>query len=120
MTTPLSSIALVVFGAFLGSLGAVGLKAGAQHFALNLKALATNWKLAAGIGGYLVSTVFYTAGISKGEISVLFPMVSISYIGTMIWGKVFFGEPITRGKYLGIAVILVGCVLLGLGGYGKR
>ena len=119
MTTPLSSIALVAFGAFMGSLGAVGLKAGAQEFAPNLKALATNWKLAAGIAMYLFSTVFYAAGISRGEISVLFPMVSISYIGTMVWGKVFFGEPMTRGKYVGIAVILVGCVLLGLGGYGK-
>ena len=54
-------------------------------------------------------------GISQGEISVLFPMVSVGYIWTMIWSKLFFGEPFTRAKFIGLGLILVGCGLLGLG-----
>lgn len=115
MSTPVSAIAWVSVGAFIGSLGAVGLKAGSAHLELKLRPLLTNWKLALGIGGYLVSTLFYMTGISKGEISVLFPMVSVGYIWTMLWSKLFFGEALTRAKFVGLGLILAGCVLLGLG-----
>ena len=115
MTTPIYAMALVIFGAFIGSLAAVGLKAGAQRLEFNLKALLTNWQLMIGAGGYLVSTVFYILGIKNGELSVLFPMVSTSYLWTMLWSKLYFGEPMTRAKFAGLALILIGCVLLGLG-----
>jgi drug/metabolite transporter (DMT)-like permease len=115
VTTPLSSIAWVSVGSVIGSLGAVGLKAGAKHLDLNTRALITNWKLALGLGLYLLSTVFFIKGISHGEISVLFPLVSLSYLWTTIWSKLFFGESFTRPKFLGLGLILVGCALLNLG-----
>ena len=115
MNTPLSSMIWVSVGAVIGSLGAVGLKAGANQLQFNVRALLTNWKLALGLGLYLLSTVFYVKGISHGEISVLFPLVSLGYVWTAIWSKVFFGESMTRAKYAGLALILVGCALLGLG-----
>jgi drug/metabolite transporter (DMT)-like permease len=105
----------VSVGAVIGSLGAVGLKAGANQLQFNVRALLTNWKLALGLGLYLLSTVFYVKGISHGEISVLFPLVSLGYVWTAIWSKIFFGESMTRAKYAGLALILAGCVLLGLG-----
>jgi len=115
MNTPISSIAWVSFGSVIGSLGAVGLKAGAKHVALNFRALLTNWKLALGLSLYLLSTVFFIKGISRGEISVLFPLVSTGYIWTAIWSKLFFGESFTKPKFIGLGLILIGCVLLGLG-----
>ena len=115
MNTPISSIAWVVVGSFIGSLGAVGLKAGAQRLELNIVAVATNWRLAAGIGGYLLSTVFFVQGLRHGELSVLYPMVSLGYLWTMLWSKLFFNEPMTKGKLVGLIVILAGCALLGFG-----
>jgi drug/metabolite transporter (DMT)-like permease len=105
----------VSVGAVIGSLGAAGLKAGANQLQFNVRALLTNWKLGLGLGLYLISTVFYVKGISRGEISVLFPLVSLGYVWTAIWSKVFFGESMTGAKYLGLGLILVGCVLLGIG-----
>ena len=115
MNTPLSSIALVSIGSFIGSLGAVGLKAGAERVEMNVRALLTNWKLALGLGLYLLSTVFWIKAIAHGEISVLFPLVSLGYVWTAIWSKLFFGETITNAKMTGLALILFGCLLLGLG-----
>jgi len=106
---------LVSVGAVIGSLGAAGLKAGAAHLKLDLRALLTNWRLALGIGLYLVSVVFYVKGISRGEISILFPFVSTGYIWSTIWSRLFFGENFSRAKFLGLGLILAGCVLLGLG-----
>lgn len=114
MTTPPSSIALVTFGSFIGSFAALGLKAGSARLK-NLRSLFTNWPLMAGIAGYLLSSVFFIIGLKNGELSILFPMVSTGYIWTMIWARLFFKEPFTRGKFVGLALILAGCVLLGLG-----
>ena len=115
MTTPVSAMAWVTFGAFIGSLAAVGFKAGAKQLELNVLSLLKNWQLAAGVAGYLLSSVFFVLGLRRGELSVLFPMVSTGYIWTMLWSKLFFKEPLTRGKFVGLALILTGCVLLGLG-----
>lgn len=114
MNTPFSSMVWVTVGSFIGSLGAVGLKAGANHLEFNIPSLLKNWKLAAGLGLYLVSTVFFVKGISHGEISVLFPLVSLGYVWTTIWSKLFFDEAMTRVKLTGLGLILAGCALLNL------
>jgi multidrug transporter EmrE-like cation transporter len=115
VTTPLSSIAWVAVAAFIGSFGSVGLKAGAHRLEFTIKGLATNWELMLGIVGYLVSWFFFVQGLRHGDLSVLYPMVSLGYVWTMIWSKVFFGEPFTKSKFIGLGLILVGCGLLGLG-----
>lgn len=114
MSTPLSSILWVISGSVVGSIGAVGLKAGAQRTETNLRSLAANWRLAAGLGLYLLSTVFFIRGLKIGELSVLYPMVSFGYIWTLLWGRLFFREPITRWKLIGIVLILAGVAQLGL------
>jgi len=115
VNTPVSAMAWVSFGAFIGSLGAVGFKAGSKRLEISLRSVLKNWQLAAGVAGYLLSSVFFVFGLRTGELRVLFPMVSTGYIWTMLWSKLFFHEPLTRGKLAGLALILAGCVLLGLG-----
>jgi drug/metabolite transporter (DMT)-like permease len=115
MKTPLASIALVVIGTVVGSVGAVFLKIGAGHLSRNLKSLLTNWRLALGIGLYLLSSVFYIMGVRNGELSVLYPMVSLASVWTLLWSKFLLEELITRPKVVAVGMILAGCVLLGLG-----
>ena len=54
-------------------------------------------------------------GIKGGELSVLYPMVSLGYIWTLLWSKLFFNEPFTRNKFLGLGLILLGVFFVGLG-----
>jgi multidrug transporter EmrE-like cation transporter len=63
---------------------------------------------------YLFSTVFFLLGLAKGELSVLYPMVSVGYIWTLLWSRLFFGERITPSKIGGLLLILAGVALLGL------
>jgi len=42
-------------------------------------------------------------------------MVSLGYIWTLFLSRIFFGEPFTRTKILGLALVLGGIVLLGAG-----
>jgi multidrug transporter EmrE-like cation transporter len=115
MTTPWSSIGWVTVASFIGSFGSVGLKAGAHRLEFTIKGLATNWQLILGVTGYLVSWFFFVQGLRHGDLSVLYPMVSLGYVWTMIWSKMIFDEPFTKEKFMGLGLILVGCGLLGLG-----
>ena len=53
--------------------------------------------------------------MSHGELSVLFPMVSLCYICSLVWSRMLFQEAITKSKLYGVGMILVGIVCLGLG-----
>jgi multidrug transporter EmrE-like cation transporter len=118
MTTPLSSMGFVLGGSVIGSFGAVFLKSGALALSRNLSSLLLNWKLALGIATYLLSSVLFVRGVSNGELSVLYPMVSLGYICTLIWSRVFFHEPITKAKLAGVGLILLGIVFLSIGNAG--
>ncbi len=115
MKTPMHSIVLVVLASFIGSFGAVFLKAGAGRLHRELHTLVLNWRLAAGVAMYLLSFVFYYLGVRDGELSVLYPMVSLGYIWTLLWSKLFFGEPFSRRKLGGLALIITGIIILNLG-----
>jgi multidrug transporter EmrE-like cation transporter len=113
--TPLSSILLVLLGSVIGSFGAVFLKLGAAHLKQGFRHI-LNWHLAAGIGLFLGSSIPFMLGLRHGELSVLYPMVSLSYVGTLFWSKLFFNEPITKAKLGALALILTGIVCIGVGG----
>ena len=107
-------MALVLFGSVIGSFGAVFLKAGAaklKHGFWNI----LNLQLAAGVALFLLSAVFFVLGIRHGELSVLYPMVSLGYVWTLVWSRLFFHEPFTRQKFFGLGLILVGVFFVGMG-----
>jgi multidrug transporter EmrE-like cation transporter len=114
LTTPVSSIALVLVASVIGSAGAVFLKSGAMNLKPNVSSIVFNWRLALGIVTYMLSSVLFVKGMSNGELSVLFPMVSLGYICTLAWSRLFFREVITRAKVMGIGLILLGIIFLSL------
>jgi multidrug transporter EmrE-like cation transporter len=115
VTTPFSSMAWIFLCGFVGSFGAVFLKAGAGRLEMNVRSIATNWRLAAGIGAYLLSSVFFVLGMRRGELSVLYPLVALGYLWTVVWSRVFFGEPLTKTKFVALGLIIAGMAMLALG-----
>lgn len=106
---------LLVFAAsVVGSFGAVFLKLGAARLTKSIWSL-INIRLAIGVALFLGSSVFYTLGIRGGQLSVLYPMVSLGYIWTLLWSRLFFQEAFTRQKFLGLGLILLGVFFVGLG-----
>jgi multidrug transporter EmrE-like cation transporter len=116
MRTPFVSMFYVFIAAFIGSFGGVFLKAGAHRLdKQHLLSLVLNWRLVVGVSAFLLSSVFFVLGVRQGELSILYPMVSLGYIWTLVWSRLFFKEPLTREKFAGVALILLGVVFLGLG-----
>jgi drug/metabolite transporter (DMT)-like permease len=105
----------VIGGGVIGSLGAVGLKAGSSRLKKNVVSLISNWRLIAGVVAYLVSSVLFVKGMAHGQLSVLYPLVAMGQIWTLLWARVFFHEQITRHKLIAVGLILVGVALIGYG-----
>ena len=110
------SMALVFAASVLGSFGAVFLKLGAHKLTRSPLSF-LNGRLMSGVGLYLGSSVFYGLGLRGGEVSVLYPMVSLGYVWTLVWSRLFFQEPFTKQKFLGLGLILLGVVFVGLGSH---
>lgn len=108
-------MALVLAASLIGSFGAVFLKAGAGRVNRGLRDLIFNYRLAVGVALFVGSSYFYVLGVKRGELSVLYPMVSLGYVWTLLWSRLFFSEPVTRNKIVGLALILAGIALVGLG-----
>jgi drug/metabolite transporter (DMT)-like permease len=115
MSTPFHSILLVSVASFIGSFGAVFLKAGAGRLHGGIRHLIFNSRLALGVALFLASSYFYVLGMKHGELSVLYPLVSLSYIWALLWSRIFFHEPVTKNKFYALLLILAGIAFVGIG-----
>lgn len=114
-STPFSSMLWILGCGVIGSLGAVGLKAGAGRLKFNVLALLSNWQLIGGVIAYMASSVLFVKGMKHGELSVLYPLVAVGQVWTMLWGRLLFKEPLTRYKVIAVVLILIGVALIGYG-----
>ncbi len=111
MKTPVSSMVLVFVASLVGSFGAVFLKLGAEKLRYGFRHIISA-PAAAGVALFLLSSVFYGWGVKNGELSVLYPMLSLGYFWTLLWSRLFFKEPVTKSKFAALGFILCGIVLI--------
>ena len=111
------SLVLVMIASFIGSWGAVCLKLGSRTLKRSLYSIIFNLRLAGGAALFVISSLFFVKAVSLpgAQLSILYPMVSLSYVWTALWSRLFFGEPFTRDKFLGLGLILTGIAILRLG-----
>jgi len=72
----------------------------------------TNLYIWAGMMSYAVSILLWMVVLSKVNVSLAYPFLSIGYIVTAIIAYFAFGEPITFQKIAGITIICLGVVVL--------
>lgn len=114
---------LVLSGVMLNAFAQLLLKAGARsvgHFSFNqagelwnagLK-LATSLPIIGGLTCYVVSVVVWIMALSRVEVSIAYPMLSIGYVvnaGLAWW---LFNEAVSPMRLAGIGVIIIGVYLV--------
>jgi multidrug transporter EmrE-like cation transporter len=110
----MKSMLLVFAASLVGSFGAVFLKKGAARLDGTILSFVSR-DLFLGVSLFLGSSVFYALGIRGGQLSVLYPMVSLGYLWTLLWSRLFFKEALTATKFLGLGLILLGVCFVGMG-----
>ena len=118
----LVSFALVLTGVMLNAAAQLLLKAGVKDvgviqlspatiFNAGLK-LALEPHILGGLTCYVVSVVVWILALSRVQVSIAYPMLSLGYVVTAFIAWAFMGEAVNAMRLTGIAVIIVGVFLV--------
>jgi uncharacterized membrane protein len=107
------AIIAIITCTIIGSFGSLFFKLGSKDLSLSFKII-YNWRLIIGFFLYGLSAVIYTLALRFGELSIIYPLVSISYIWVAILSSVVLREKITRFKLIGMGLIIFGVILIGI------
>lgn len=116
------SFVLVLTGVLLNALAQLLLKAGTNaigHFEFSLAnawpiglKIAQQPPILGGLACYVVSVVVWILALSRVEVSIAYPMLSLGYVVNAVAAYYLFGEDVNAMRISGIFVIIVGVVLV--------
>ncbi|SAK61688.1 4-amino-4-deoxy-L-arabinose transferase [Caballeronia calidae] len=121
---PISFICIVI-GVSLNACAQLLLKAGVNavgHFdftpaniiPVGFK-IATQLPIIGGLACYVLSVVVWIVGLSRVDVSIAYPMLSLGYVVNAFAAWYLFGEVLSMQRLVGIGIILVGVVVLARG-----
>ena len=99
MATSLLSIVLAIFVSIIGTIAALLVKLGSKSFSFNPLELIKNYKLIIGFFLYGSASVLFIFALKGGELSVLFPLLSLGYLWLGLVSIRFLGERMTTIKW---------------------
>jgi multidrug transporter EmrE-like cation transporter len=107
---------LVFCCTFLGAAAQALMKSGANQLAHpSLLGLVTNLPLMAGYTLYGVSTLLLVLALRDGELSLLYPIIALTYVWVTALSFVIFRDHVSVFKLIGVAAIVAGVAVLGKG-----
>lgn len=82
-----------------------------------LTILITDVPLIAGLAIYGLGAILMIIALKHGELSVLYPLISLSYVWVAILSVLLFHESMPVAKIAGICIIMAGVATLGRGAH---
>jgi multidrug transporter EmrE-like cation transporter len=111
------SVILVFCCTLLGAAAQILMKTGANKLTQpTLMQMATNVPLMAGYCLYGISTVLLVLALRKSQISLLYPIISLTYVWVTILAVMIFGESMNVYKVIGLSILITGVAVLGTDG----
>jgi multidrug transporter EmrE-like cation transporter len=113
------SLALVFGCTVLGAAAQVFMKSGANQMShAGLTGIITNLPLMTGYTLYGISTFLLVLALRDGELSLLYPVIAMTYVWVTFLSLAIFHETINPFKMIGVAIIVFGVAVLGRSGTG--
>lgn len=118
----LLSFSLILTGVLLNAGAQLLLKAGTNavgHFEFSREniwpigwQLATEPHIMGGLSFYVISVVVWIMALSRVEVSIAYPMLSIGYVVNALAAWWLFGEAVSLTRLAGIGVIIIGVYIV--------
>ncbi|WP_062117590.1 EamA family transporter [Aureimonas sp. AU40] len=88
-------------------------KAGGEKTGLVRRVLGSP-QIAAGVGLYAVEFVAWLFVLSHMDLSVAFPIATLSYVGVVLASRLFLGEAVPPRRWMSTLLIAAGAALVGV------
>jgi multidrug transporter EmrE-like cation transporter len=119
----LSTFAFIITGVLLNAAAQLLLKAGTNALGGAIHLTAQNWfstgikvisqlPILAGLACYAVSLVVWIIGLSRTDVTIAYPMLSLGYVVSAVGAWMFLGEAVSLQRMIALAVIVAGVALL--------
>ena len=116
------SFSLVLAGVLLNAAAQLLLKAGTNRigeFAFTAgNIVPVGWQVASdpfvlgGLTCYVISVMVWIMALSRVEVSIAYPMLSIGYVINALAAWYLFGEAVSAQRMIGIATIIIGVFIV--------
>lgn len=114
--TSLQSVGLVILSTLVGAAAQILLRTGAGRIeGAGLAELLANGPLIAGYGCLGINTILITLAFRGGQLSVLYPIISLTYVWVALLAPMYFDDVVTSAKVMGLVLIIVGVSFIGAG-----
>ena len=112
------AIGIVFVQTLFGAVAQILLKAGTQQqhgdgLADIVIAIFTNPQLFVGYTLYGVSALLMIAALKYGELSILYPVIAMTYVWVAILSVTIYGESVSLLRFSGLTSIVLGVAVLG-------
>jgi drug/metabolite transporter (DMT)-like permease len=97
------------------SVAQILLKLGSESFEISISQI-YNFPLILGGLLYVSGAFILIKAFKYGEMSVVYPVMALSYVFVTLLSFKYLGEMVSRQKFFGIFVIIIGVFLIGKGG----
>ncbi|MDM0107895.1 EamA family transporter [Variovorax sp. J22R24] len=107
----LNSAAQLLLKAGARTIGSVSMTSMSSIGAAAWSAATQPW-IALGLVCYFVSAGLWVVALTRVDVTVAYPMLSLGYVIAAIFAWQIFGEQLTAARLVGIFIILAGVVVL--------
>lgn len=106
------AVGVTVIASVIGGLGSIYLKKGSEDFNHNPFQQLKNAKLLIGLSLYAASVILFLSVLSLVDLSMLYPVTSLSYVWMSLFSMKLLGEEMNKFKWAGILLIITGVALV--------
>jgi multidrug transporter EmrE-like cation transporter len=119
----LTTFAFIISGVILNACAQLLLKAGTNAIGGAIHLTMSNWfqtfikvvtqlPILGGLACYAISLVVWIIGLSRTDVTIAYPMLSLGYVVSAFGAWMFLGEAVSPQRLAAIGVIMIGVVLL--------
>ena len=119
----LTTFAFIISGVLLNACAQLLLKAGTNALGGAIHLTMSNWfetfikvatqlPILGGLACYGISLVVWIIGLSRTDVTIAYPMLSLGYVVSAFGAWMFLGEAVSPQRLVAIGVIMLGVVLL--------
>jgi drug/metabolite transporter (DMT)-like permease len=107
------AVLIIFISSFVGATGTLVIKKAINRH--NFRKLFFGADLWLGLFLYGIATLFYLLVLNMEQLSIVYPLVSLTYLWTTIFSVKYLGEKMNKWKYFALVAIILGIILIGVG-----